>query len=103
MDSKDSDKTMFVTRQGNFRFKVMPFWLCNAPVTFQQLMNVALAGLDPEVCLVYLDDIVVHSRDLDSHVHMLERLFERWCRDGPKLKVSKLMLLQRGLLHRAPD
>ena len=34
----------------------MPFGLCNAHATFQRLMNVALAGLDPEVCLVYLEE-----------------------------------------------
>ena len=60
MVHRDSDKTTFVTRRGIFRFKVMLFGLCNAPVTFQRLMNVTIAGLDAEVCLVYLDDIIVH-------------------------------------------
>ena len=58
LDPKDADKTTFVTRCGTFRFRVMPFWLCNAMATFQPLMNVALAGLNPMMCLVYLDDIV---------------------------------------------
>ena len=35
----------------------MPFGLCNAPATYQRLMNVAMAGLDPMICLVYLNDI----------------------------------------------
>ena len=47
MDVRDSDKTTFATRRGTFRFKVMPFGLCNAPATFQRLMNVALAVLNP--------------------------------------------------------
>ena len=42
MDPKDFDMTTFVTRRGPFRFKVMPFRLCNAPATFQRLMNVAM-------------------------------------------------------------
>ena len=71
LDPKDADKTTFVTRCRTFQFRVMPFGLCNAPATFQRLMNVALAGLDPMVCLVYLDDIIVHSPDLGAH---LERL-----------------------------
>ena len=95
MDIRDSDKTTFVIRRGTFRFNVMPFGLCNAPTTFQRLMNVALAGLDPEVCLGYLDDSIVHSRDLGSHLDRLERLFERLTRAGMKLKVSKCRLLQR--------
>ena len=43
MDSNDSEKTTFVTWRGTFRFKVMPFGLCNAPATFQRLMNMAMA------------------------------------------------------------
>ena len=85
----------FDLRRGTFRFKVMPFGLCNAPATFRRLMNVATAGLNPEICLVYLDDINVYSCDLGSHLERLERLFERLSRAGLKLKVSKCKLLQR--------
>ena len=60
MDPRDVAKTACATRRGAFRFKVMPFGLCNGPATFQGLMNVALVGVDPEVCLVYLDNIIVH-------------------------------------------
>ena len=67
MDPRDEDKTTFASRRGPFRFKVMQFGLCNAPATFQRLMNVALAELNPVVCLVYLDDMIVHSVDLESH------------------------------------
>ena len=95
MDSEDSDKTTFVTRRGTFRLKVLPFGLCNAPATFQRVMNVARAGLNPEVCVIYLDDIIVHSPDLDSHLERLERLFELLSLAGLKLKVSKYRLLQR--------
>ena len=98
MNFKDSDKTMFVTRRGTFRFKMMPFGLCNAPPTFQRLMNVAMSGFDPEICLVYLDDIIVHSWDLGSHLDRLERLFERLTRAGLKLKISKCRLLQQEVV-----
>src|SRR5688572_29016332 len=59
MDPKDADKTAFVTRRGIFRWKVMPFGLCNAPATFQRLMDIVLSGLNFEVCLVYLDDVII--------------------------------------------
>ena len=73
----------------------MPFGLYNAPATFQRLMNVAMAELDPKICLVYLDDTIIHSWDLGSHFERLKRLFERLSRAGLKLKVSKCRLLQR--------
>ena len=71
----------------------MPFGLCNAPATFQRLMNMAMAGLDPMICLVYLDDIVVHSRNLAAHLDRLRLLFDRLLVTGLKLKVSKCRLL----------
>ncbi len=46
MDPKDIDKTVFVTRQGLFRFTVMPFGLCNALATFEQLSELVLSGLN---------------------------------------------------------
>ena len=45
MKEKDVEKICFVTRKGVFGFKVLPFGLCNAPSTFQRLVDLALAGL----------------------------------------------------------
>ena len=53
------EKTEFsVTGLGHWQFKVMPFRLCNAPATFERLMEHVLAGLSWEICLVYLDDVI---------------------------------------------
>lgn len=49
----------FVTPTGLFSYRVMPFGLRNAPATFQRLMNRVVGDL--EVCLVYLDDVVIYS------------------------------------------
>ena len=56
---EDRPKTAFTTPEGLFQFKVMPFGLCNAPTTFQRLMDRVLSGLKRSMCLVYIDDIVV--------------------------------------------
>ena len=77
MEKRDAHKTTFVTRNGTFAFRVMPFGLCIAPATFQRLLDVTMMGLNLEICLVYLDDIIVFSRDVQSHLERLELLFRR--------------------------
>ena len=52
VDQADREKTAFCTTEGLFQFWVMPFGLCNAPATFQRLMDLVLAGLQWRECLV---------------------------------------------------
>ena len=65
---EDIGKTCFVTRKGIFGFKVLHFGLCNAPSTFQRLVDMALAGLTWEVCLAYLDDLIIFSSMFEQHL-----------------------------------
>ena len=61
---KDKKKTAFVTYGGLYEYNVMPFGLTNAPATFQRLMDAVLAGLRWQICLVYLDDVVIFAQTL---------------------------------------
>jgi len=94
---RDSNKTTFICHRGTFRFPRMPFGLCNAPATFQRLMDTVLMGLNFDICLAYLDDIIVFSRDLPSHMERLERLFQRLREANLKLKPSKCHMLQKSV------
>ena len=94
MDEESRDKTTFVTSEETFRFRVMPFGLTGAPATFQRLMDVVMSGLNLEVCLVYLDDIIVYSADVETHLDRLRAVFERLQAAGLKLKPSKCRLFQ---------
>ena len=72
MDPTDREKTAFCTPEGHFEFNVMKFGLCNAPATFQRLMDSVLAGLHWKSCLVYIDDIVVVDKSIDEHLLNLQ-------------------------------
>ena len=95
MDPRDMDKTAFFTRRGQFRFKVLSFGLANAPSLFQRIMDLVLAGLSWECCLVYVDDIIVFARDFQEHMDRLGQVFDRLSAAGLKLKPSKCRLFQR--------
>ena len=67
----------------------MSFGLCNASATFQRLMDQVLDGLIGKICLVYLDDIIVHSKNKEEHFQHLQIVFDRLRRNNLKHKVSK--------------
>ncbi|KRZ50459.1 Retrovirus-related Pol polyprotein from transposon 17.6 [Trichinella nativa] len=73
----DREKTAYSTPMGLFQFRVMPFGLCNAPATFQRLMENALRGLTIKGCLVYLDDIIVYGRTEEEHLERLAKVLHR--------------------------
>ena len=56
VQEESQEKTAFVTFDGLYEFRVMPFGLCNAPATFQRLMQRALVGMS-KFCSVYIDDV----------------------------------------------
>jgi len=86
---QDRDKTTFICQRGMFRYKTMPFGLCNAGATFQRLMDVVMSGLHLEVCLVYLDNIIVFSETVEEHLERLIRVLGRLKAAGLKLKPEK--------------
>jgi len=93
------EKTAFCTPEGLFEFNVMPFGLCNAPATFQRLMDSVLAGLHWKTCLVYIDDIIVIGRSFEEHLCNLQAVFERLRKVGLKLQPRKCQLLQQRVTY----
>ena len=93
---EDKEKTTFRTSSGQlYEFNQLPFGLCNAPATFSRLMDRTLAGLAWNICLYYLDDIIVFSATWAEHLEKLRAVFERLRRANLKLGAHKCHLAAR--------
>ena len=90
----DQDKTAFVTCDGLYNFKVMPYGLCNSGATFEHLMELVLAGLHWTTCLLYVDDIICFSTTVSEHISRLDEILSRIRDSGLKLSAGKCKLFQ---------
>jgi hypothetical protein len=95
MDPRDAEKTASATTSGVFQFRVMPFGLCNAPSTFERMMEYLLSGLHWETCLIYLDDIIVYAVTFDQHIERLDEVLTRVQSGGLKISSKKCHFIQK--------
>ncbi|GBM00128.1 Retrovirus-related Pol polyprotein from transposon 297 [Araneus ventricosus] len=96
---EDKEKTAFTTGQGLWQFKVMPFGLCNAPATFERLMETVLRGLTSEACLVYLDDIIIVGRTFQEHLNNIRKVFQRLQKANLKLSPKKCRFFRKEVSY----
>lgn len=97
MATQDEYKTAFKTHHGHFQFKVMPFELTNAPATFQCLMNDILGPFLRQFVLVFLDDILIYSPTLESHLDHIQQVLQILQDHHLYLKASKCSFAQNQL------
>ncbi|KAJ8270580.1 hypothetical protein GJAV_G00116710 [Gymnothorax javanicus] len=91
LTAQAKEKTAFATPDGLFQFKVLPFGVHGAPATFQRLMDQVLRP-HSEYAASYLDDIVVHSTDWETHLERLEAVLGALRTAGLTAKASKCHL-----------
>ncbi|XP_063731577.1 retrovirus-related Pol polyprotein from transposon 412 [Eleginops maclovinus] len=89
VSEKDKSKTAFCTPFGLFEWNRMPFGLCNAPSTFQRLMERIFGDQHCQSLLLYLDDIVVFPNTVAEHVERLEAVLSHLQHEGLKAKLQK--------------
>lgn len=89
MAEADKEKTAFTCHLGTFQFRRMPFGLCNAPSTFQRVMDVVLGGLKWKTCFGYLDDTLVATPGDHAQLAALREVLERLRAAGLTAKRSK--------------
>ena len=87
---------------GFYEFTRMPFGLCNAPATFQCLMQNTLGELNLMYCVIYLDDVTVFGHMEEEHLECLRVVFERFWEFNLKLKPSKCSFFQSEIHEPCP-
>jgi hypothetical protein len=91
----EEHKTAFQTHSDQYEFKIMAFGLCGTPNTFQGAMNSSLAPLLRKCALVFFDDILVYSANLDGHVLHLKQVLQLLARGKWQVKFSKCSFAHR--------
>jgi Reverse transcriptase (RNA-dependent DNA polymerase) len=88
---KDSvkDLTTFRTRYGTYRYKVLPFGLCNEPASFQRYINNALFDYLDDFCAAYVDDILIYSEDPLEHGIHVKKVLQRLSETGLQADIKK--------------
>ena len=87
----DRPKTAFMTPDGLYQFRRLPFGLQASPPNFQRLMNMVLKGLIWTECLCYLDDVLVMGRTWREHNERLERVLTALQNVGLTLNPKKCL------------
>ncbi|GFW91617.1 retrovirus-related Pol polyprotein from transposon 297 [Trichonephila clavipes] len=91
VDEADRENTVFISLEGLYEFKVIPFGLCNAPATFERMMDNLLRHFKWTMCLCYLDDIIVFSETFEDHLIRLRFVLKCLQEAGLKLNSKKCL------------
>ena len=89
VNPSDCEKTAFICHRGLFEFVRMPFGLANGPSHFQRVMDFAFRDLLGVCVMIYIDDIVIYSKNLEEHISHLEVVFSRLAEYGLQVKPEK--------------
>ena len=98
MSPEAKRKAAFVTNEGLFQFRVMAFGLCNAPATFERLMDRVLCGMRWSRCLVYLNDVILFGGTVTEALGRQEEVLCRLSNFGLQLKAKKCTFMQTEVL-----
>ncbi|UYV63918.1 K02A2.6-like [Cordylochernes scorpioides] len=97
VDEKDREKTVFITPDRLYEFRVMPFGLCNAPATFERMIDSVLRSIKWNMCLCYLDDIVVYAPTFEEHIRRLQLVLKCIQKAGLSLNHKKCLFGSRRI------
>ena len=97
LDKESREITAFSTHNAHFEFLRTPFGLRNAPLTLQRLVNNIFSGVIGKGLFIYLDDLIVVSPDVESHLLTLETVLRKLAEAGLTLNPSKCAFLRKRI------
>ena len=97
LDPASRKYTAFMCSKGTFEYLVLPMGLTNAVETFQRMMNKVLQGLIGQICEVYLDDIIIYSDSIETHIEHVKEVVKRLQQYNLKIKLSKCKIAEEKI------
>lgn len=94
---EDTYKLAFSTNDSRYEFLQLPMGLKTAPAVFQRLMNLVFASFLKKTALVYMDDMIIYSKNAEQHMTDLRQIFERMSDAGLRFKIEKCQFFQKEL------
>ena len=98
---EDRHKTSFITKFGCYEFNYMPFGLKSAPATFKRFVHEVLYSTNPELkdhTEVYLDNILIHTKDLESHQAIFDQICQNLNRYNLAINLQKSIFAREKLI-----
>ena len=89
IDEESRPITAFTFEGGQYCFKRLPMGLKNSPASYTRLLQLILRGIQYEICLCYIDDIVIYSQRFDDHLGHIDQVLQRLIKANLKVKIQK--------------
>ena len=99
LDEESKAKTAFITQDGVYHYTRMPFGIQGGPAVFQRIMNQVFRNLNFRTLLVYIDDVMIFSKDFDTHIQALKEVFQRLRNAGLKLHPKKCSFAKEKITY----
>ena len=100
VDEKDKHKTAFRLGTGGlYEYNRMPYGVMGGPATFQRLMEMCLGDLLYNGVLIYIDDILIYSKDFADHKEKVDQVISKLRQHGLKLRLNKCQFLRQEVRY----
>ncbi len=89
IDEESRPVTAFTFEGGQYCFKRLPMGLKNSPASYTRLLELILKGIQYEICLCYIDDIIIYSQRFEDHLIHIDKVLQRIIKANLKVKIGK--------------